>query len=177
MSWPGAHFCSPCMTCSMIRIDGAKGNCDCSLLTCLCGYIVVELFLVSLVFLEEQSQALLILIFLYLTKLAKEAMMSPTYFIENSAVSNRVHNWKMFSSKHMYAYLPMSISISNWSCFITLQRICESDDEFILWCVLKMCLLLGFIIFYYTICNMSWDHYMLFNCSHVQLGTTQAVLE
>ena len=39
MSWSGAHFCNPYLTCSMS--DGAKESCDCSLLMSLCGCVVV----------------------------------------------------------------------------------------------------------------------------------------
>ena len=48
MSSLGIHLCSPWLTCSMSRSDGAKESCDCSLLMSLCGCILQQLFLMSL---------------------------------------------------------------------------------------------------------------------------------
>ena len=74
----------------MIRSDGAKESYDCSLLISLCGDIVVhqQLLLVSLQVYPEKPQTLLVLIFRHLAEwaktLLKEAMVSPSYFIQNS---------------------------------------------------------------------------------------------
>ena len=89
MSWSGAHLCSPGLTCSMSKSDGAKESCDCSWLMSLCGCIVVlqQPFPVSLEFCKKNPQAPLVLIFHYplwwAKVLLKEAMVSSSYFIKN----------------------------------------------------------------------------------------------
>ena len=77
MSWLGAH-CSLVFRCSMSR-NGDKESCDSSLLIRLCLYCCPSITIpyVSLVVARKSSSNLL-----------KEAIVSPSYFIKNTTMTN-----------------------------------------------------------------------------------------